>query len=246
MDKSIDFNVALDISSDMEEDALTIDEDGEVDLYGDLNMALLALQEEDVCDFEELSDLSDDELLEEPTGSGPEPADDGVTQESFYSEDDLLEEPQSCSTRAPTPVATPATPPTSPTPAPTTNMDISLNNECPQQDPEPVQGCDNAVLYRTDADIEKLIAMLPHRPLPATIARWKLREASPSMKQYIGRIRRQIAADGPTKFFLPWNLRDTINVKKERQLAQGPRINRQMIIQEYKLKKIRQSWCKLE
>ena len=250
MDKSIDFNVALDISSDVEEDELMIDEDGEVNLYGDLSVALLALQEEDVYDFEELSDLSDDELLEEPTGSVPEPATDDETQELSYSEDDLLEEleePQYSSTRPSSPTATPATPPASPapTPVPTTDMDISIeitdviNNE-------PVQGCDNAVLYRTDAEIEAIVAMLPHRPLPATIARWKLREASPSMKEYIERIRKQIAAEGPAKFFLPWNLRDTINVKKERQLAQGPRVNRQLIIQEYRLKKIRESWSKLD
>ena len=231
MDKSIDFNVALDISSDMEEDKLMIDEDGEVNLYGDLSVALLALQEEDVCNYEELSDLSDDELLAEPSGSVPEPATDDETQELSYSEDDLLEEPQYSSTRPSSPAATPATPPASPAPAPTIDMDISIeitdviNNE-------PVQGCDNAVLYRTDEEIEEIIAMLPHRPLQATIDRWKLREASPSMKEYIERIRKQMAAEGPSKFFLPWNLRDTINVKKERQLAQGPRVNRQMIIVE--------------
>ena len=113
MDKSIDFNVALDISSDMEEDELMIDEDGEVNLYGDLSVALLALQEEDVCNYEELSDLSDDELLEEPTGSVPEPATDDETQELSYSEDDLLEEleePQYSSTRPSSPTATPARP----------------------------------------------------------------------------------------------------------------------------------------
>ena len=82
--------------------------------------------------------------------------------------------------------------------------------------------------------------------LCSTIDRWQLREASPSMKEYIERIRKQIAAEGPSKFFLPWNLRDTINIKKERQLAQGPLVNRQMLIQEYRLKKIRESWSKLD
>ena len=66
------------------------------------------------------------------------------------------------------------------------------------------------------------------------------------MKEYIERIRKQMAAEGLSKFFLPWNLRDTINIKKERQLAQGPRVNRQMIIEEYRLKKIRESWSKLD
>ena len=247
MDTSIDFNVALDLSSD-EEEELMVDENGEINLYGDLSVALLALGDEDVCNFEELSDLSDDELLEEPAGSVPEPA--GATdetQELSFSEDDLLEEPQYSSTRPSSPAATPATPPASPASAPAMNMDVSIEiTECPQQNNAPVQGCDNAVLYRTDEEIEEIIALLPHRPLQATIDRWKLREASPSMKEYIERIRKQMAAEGPSKFFLPWNLRDTINIKKERQLAQGPRVNRQMIIEEYRLKKIRESWSKLD
>ena len=146
MDTSIDFNVALDLSSD-EEEELMIDENGEVNLNGDLSVALLALQDEDVCDFEELFDLSDDELLEEPAGSVPEPADTiDETQELSYSEDDLLEEPQYSSTRPSSPAATPATPPASPAPAPTMNMDISIEmTEGPQINNEPVQGCDNAV-----------------------------------------------------------------------------------------------------
>ena len=251
MDKSIDFNVALDISSDQEEEQLVDEsENGEIDLYGDLSVALLALNDEDVCDFEELSDLSDDELLEELAVTVLEPAsNEEETQELSYSEDDLLEEPQSSSTRASSPAAIPATPPASPTAAPAPTMDIDMSieiTESAEHNDDPVQGCDNAVLYRTDEEIEKIIAMLPHRPLQSTIDRWKLREASPSMKEYIERIRMQIAAEGPAKFFLPWNLRDTINVKKERQLAQGPFVNRQMLIQEYRLKKIRESWSQLD
>ena len=242
MNKSIDFNVALNISSDLEEEQL-VDEDGEVDLYGDLSMALMALQDEDECDFEELSDLSDDELLEDLAVNALEPASNEEIQELSYSEDDLLEEPQSCSTRASSPTATPVTPPVSPTAESASIMDISTE-EADSTDDSPVQGCDNAVLYRTKEEIEKIIAMLPHRPLQATIDRWTLREPSPSMKEYIERIRMQIAAEGPSKFFLPWNLRDTINVKKERQLAQGPFINRHLIIEEYRLKKVRESWSK--
>ena len=244
MNRSIDFNVALNISSDLEEDQL-VDEDGEVDLYGDLSVALMALQDEDECGFEELSDLSDDELLEELAVNALEPASNEETQELSYCEDDLLEEPQSCSTRASSPTATPITPPASPTAESASIMDMSTEEEAESTEHDsPVQGCDNAVLYRTKEEIEKIIAMLPHRPLPATIARWTLREPSPSMKEYIERIRVQIAAEGPSKFFLPWNLRDTINVKKERQLAQGPFINRHLIIEEYRLKKVRESWSK--
>ena len=107
MNKSIDFNVALNISSDLEEEQL-VDEDGEVDLYGDLSVALMALQDEDECYFEELSDLSDDELLEELAVNVLEPAsNEEETQELSYSEDDLLEEPQSSSTRASSPATTP-------------------------------------------------------------------------------------------------------------------------------------------
>ena len=249
MNKSIDFNVALNISSDLEEEQqFDENEDGEVDLYGDLSVALMALQDEDECYFEELSDLSDDELLEELAVNALEPAsNEEETQELSYSEDDLLGEPQSSSTRASSPTATPVTPPASPTAesAPVMDMDMSIDEEAESTEHDsPVQGCDNAVLYRTKEEIEKIIAMLPHRPLPATIARWTLREPSPSMKEYIERIRVQIAAEGPSKFFLPWNLRDTINVKKERQLAQGPFVNRQMIIEEYRLKKVRESWSK--
>ena len=40
MDTSIDFKVALELSSD-EEEELMIDENGEIDLYGDLSVALL-------------------------------------------------------------------------------------------------------------------------------------------------------------------------------------------------------------
>ena len=249
MDTSIDFKVVLELSSDEEEELMT-DDNGEVDLYGDLSVALLALDQEDILEYEELSDLSDDELLEEPTGSVPEPVDNAnETQELSFSEDDLLEEygePQYSSTRPSSPAAPPATPPVSPAPAMNMDMSIDISTECPQQNNEPVQGCDPAVLHRTKEEIEEVIAKLPFRPLQATIDRWMLRTASPSMQEYITRIRKQMDAEGPSKFFLPWNLRDTINVKKERQLAQGPRVNRQMLIEEYRLKKIRESWSKLD
>ena len=66
------------------------------------------------------------------------------------------------------------------------------------------------------------------------------------MKDYIRRIRREMDAEGPSKFFLPWNLRDTINVKKERLLAQGPYMNRKFLIDSYKLKKVQEQWSKLD
>ena len=66
------------------------------------------------------------------------------------------------------------------------------------------------------------------------------------MKDYIRRIRMEIDAEGPSKFFLPWNFRDTINVKKERLLAQGPYMNRKILIDSYKLKKVQEQWSKLD
>ena len=93
-------------------------------------------------------------------------------------------------------------------------------------------------------DLEKILAKLPFRPLEATIERWRLRTASPSMKEYIRRIRKEIDADGPSKFFLPWNLRDTLRVRKERLLAQGPYMNRKFLIESYRLKKIQEQWKK--
>ena len=241
MNRSIDSGMALNTSSELEEEQqLGESVEEKVDLYATLMVlvTLMALQEESDYEFEELSDLSDEELHEDPAESAS-----NETQELSYNEDDLLEEPQSCSTRASSPTAaTSVTPPVSPTTESTLTIDMDMSTD--STDDSPVQGCDNAVLYRTKEEIEKIIAMLPHRPLQATIDRWTLREPSPSMKEYIERIRMQIAAEGPSKFFLPWNLRDTINVKKERQLAQGPFINRHLIIEEYRLKKVRESWGK--
>ena len=203
--------------------------------------------------------MSDDELLEEHAGSVPIPAapvDGDDTQELSFSEEDLLEdfgEPIYSSTRPSSPTTITATPPTSP--ASTDNIDTELAGliACSQRDalPDedgaaPEQGCDPAVLHRTEKDLEDIIAKLPFRPLQATIDRWKLRTASPSMKDYIRRIRKEMDAEGPSKFFLPWNLRDTINVKKERKLAQGPYLNRKLLIDEYKLKKVQESWSKLD
>ena len=221
-------------------------------MYGDLSVVLLANDQPDVLDYEELSDLSGAEFLEEYSTKARPAAleEDSSPQELSFAEDDLLEidlgEPIHSSTRPSSPVAvkpTPTTPPTSPAPA---TDDISMEEGSPLPTTAAVQGCDPAVMYVSEEELNELLAKLPHRPLQATIDRWRLRTASPSMKEYIQLIRRDIDAEGPSKFFLPWNLRDTINVKKERKLAQGPYANRKLIIDEYKLKKVRQSWDKLD
>ena len=62
MDKSIDFQVEM---SSNQEDIQMAGDDG-VDLYGDLSIVLLANDQPDVLDyFEDLSDLSGDEFMEE-------------------------------------------------------------------------------------------------------------------------------------------------------------------------------------
>ena len=261
MDKSIDFQIEL--SSNQED--IQMAGDDEVDLYGDLSIVLLANDQPDVLDyFEDLSDLSGDEFLEEySTKAEPAAQDDDMSNdlsddelledtaeaaavpdndmpELSFSEEELLEDfgdPMFASTRPSSPVdkstATPAQP---------DDNDIQLAGVSSQ----PEQGCDPAVLHRTEKDLEEILAKLPFRPLQATIERWRLRTASPSMKDYIRRIRREIDAEGPSKFFLPWNLRDTINVKKERLLAQGPYMNRKFLIESYRLKKVQEQWSKLD
>ena len=109
-----------------------------------------------------------------------------------------------------------------------------------------VQGCDPAIMHVSQKQLDEWVAKLPFPPLKATLRRWRERTASPSMMDYIRRRRRDIAADGHSKFFIPYNLRDTLNAKKERELAQGPRINRQLIIEEYRLRKEREAWDLLD
>ena len=206
-----------------------------------------AAPEEDMSDSN-MSDVYEDSLLEDPAERTLQPGSELEFDEEEVmlplTEEELLEElledygdPIFASSRPSSPVLeSSATPPTSP--APFLDNDIQLAGANKQ----PVQGCDPAVLYRTDDDLKEIVKKLPHRPLEATMNRWKLRTASPSMKEYIRRIRRDIDADGPSKFFLPWNLRDTLMCKKERLLAQGPYVNRKFIIDSYRLKKIQEQW----
>ena len=63
---------------------------------------------------------------------------------------------------------------------------------------------------------------------------------------YIRRRRRDVAVDGHSKFFILYNLRDVLNAKKERELAQESRINRRLIIEEYRLQKEREVWDLLD
>ena len=200
-----------------------------------------------------MSDIYEDSLLDDPAERTLQPGNELEFDEEEImlplTEEELLREmedygdpmfetsPLFESSRPSSPVLKSAATPTT-SPEPSVDNDIQLAGANKQ----PVQGCDPAVLYRTDDDLKEIVKKLPHRPLEATMNRWKLRTASPSMKEYIRRIRREIDADGPAKFFLPWNLRDTLMVKKERQLAQGPYENRKFIIDSYRLKKIQEQW----
>ena len=101
MDKSIDFQV--EVSSNQED--IEMDAEDGVDLYSDLSIVLLANDQPDVLDyFEDLSDLSGDEFLEEystktqPAAPGDDTSDDDMS-DNF--EDSLLEDPAEARTLQP-------------------------------------------------------------------------------------------------------------------------------------------------
>ena len=108
-----------------------------MDIYGDLSLVLLANDQTDTLDYyEELSDLSEDEFMEEHAGSASEvpaaPAEeDGSPQELEFSEEDLLEadygEPTT-STRSSSPEEVTATPPSSPMSTTSTTEDVEMES----------------------------------------------------------------------------------------------------------------------
>ena len=65
------------------------------------------------------------------------------------------------------------------------------------------------------------------------------------MMDYIRRRRKDSKAEG-LSIYIPNNLRDILNDKKERELARGPRSNKRFIIEEYRLKKQREAWNLLD
>ena len=187
MDKSIDFQIEM--SSNQEDIQMADDDD--VDLYGDLSIVLLANDQPDVLDyFEDLSDLSGDEFLEEystktqPAAPGEDTSDDLSDDEILedpaeartlqpclvstmnselselaadgddmlsFSEEDLLEgfgDPVHASTRPSSPISMTVTPPTSPA----THDDNGI--QLAEANTQPEQGCDPAVLHRTEKDLE--------------------------------------------------------------------------------------------
>ena len=138
---------------------------------------LLANDQSEVLDYEELSDLSGDEFLEEYSTKARPAAveEDSSPQELSFSEDDLLEadfgEPMHSSTRPSSPVAvkpTPATPPASPASA-TDDIDMELSEQAsrtttqqvvlPEEDETAaVQGCAPAVMHVSEEELNEILA----------------------------------------------------------------------------------------
>ena len=78
-------------------------------------------------------------------------------------------------------------------------------------------------------------------PLPATRERWQERTATPEMEKYIKSIRERQRAS-QYKLWLPFDLRDKLNAKKSKKLAEGPYANRKLIIDEYRNRLQCQQW----
>ena len=209
----------------------------------------------DYEDYESLSDLSEDEFMEERAGSASGPAasmDEGSSPESEYSEEYLLEancseqadfiKPEYCRQLA---VPGTTTPPSSPVSQaeedaevePTTWSTFMVNlQDC--EHPTTKQECNPA------KEFDEWIAELPSPPLAATLKRWRKRSASPTTMDYIRNRRR--GSENGLAIYIPYNVRDILDAKKERDLAKGPRSNRRFLIEEYRLKKQREAWDLLD
>ena len=233
--------VEIDLTSDQEEDLINDLSDDDVDIYEGLSLVLLANDQTDPLDYEELSDLSEDEFMEERAGSASEePAastdGDNSPQELEFSEEDLLEadysELTSIKPSYQRQLATSgtATPPSSPASQKTEEVEMEWQGresptscaaaEVPcEVEAAAVQGCDPAVMNVSQKQLDDWVAELPFPPLEATLRRWRERTASPSMMEYVKRRRRDLKADGQS-IYIPYNLRDILNAKKERDLAQ--------------------------
>ena len=103
---------------------------------------------------------------------------------------------------------------------------------------------DNSAVMLMDEDtLAKMFEGLPP-PLEATLERYRKRQATPEMKAHVMSIRAKKIHLGEDnhKLFLPFNLRDKLIAMRDRKLAEGPYINRKMLIDEYKLKQQRKQW----
>ena len=103
---------------------------------------------------------------------------------------------------------------------------------------------DNSAVMIMDEDtLAKMFEGLPP-PLEATLERYRKRQVTPEMKAHVMSIRAKKIHLGSDdhKLYLPFNLRDKIIALRHKKLAEGPLANRQQLIQEYWLKKIREGW----
>ena len=80
--------------------------------------------------------------------------------------------------------------------------------------------------------------------LPATLERWEKRQAYPEVKELIKSVRARKLRMGAAqyKFYIPYDLRDKIFALRSKRLTEGPLANRQLLIQEYRLRQIRKEW----
>ena len=92
--------------------------------------------------------------------------------------------------------------------------------------------------------MKEKLAKLPFPPLPATLTKWREWQASPSMMEYIQRIREQKVLLGQNNYnvYLPCNLRDKLIALRNWKLAVGPYSNRKLLIEEYRLRLQRKQW----
>ena len=119
--------------------------------------------------------------------------------------------------------------------------------DLPEDEPAVMQGCDPAMLYVEEKELNKRLEKLPFPPLPATKKKWRERQASPAMKEFIQKIKEHKIRVGKDnhRIFLPYNLRDKLIAMRGRKLAEGPYANRKLLIDEYRLRKERQQWNSL-
>ena len=242
LDTDMDIDFAQYISDNEEYDTvdLTSDLEDEVDIYQGLSLVLIDGDK----DFEELSDLSDNEFEEEQASPAGEPVAPFIAQsaapvvevpaapeaqELNFSDHDLIAPPN-----------TPTAPSMGVTTTNIADPDTSTT-DTPEEDEPVMQGCDPAVMYVREEELKERVAKLPFPPLPATLRKWRYRQASPSMMEYIQRIRDEKVHIGQNnyKVYLPYNLRDKLIALRNWKFAIGPHSNRKFLIDEYRLRQQR-------
>ena len=136
---------------------------------------------------------------------------------------------------------------------PSTNdppTDVVAANDPPAASDQPASSAPDGTPAIPSVEYRHLTVVVPEMtspPLPATLERWKKRTATPEMEKYIKSIRmRQLRmGESQCRMWLPYDLRELLNARKSKKLAEGPYANRKFIIDEYRLKKQREQCIKL-